>query len=371
MAPTALVIGGTGPTGPGVVRGLVDRDYDVTILHGGQHEVDLPDEVGPHIHVDPHFAEPLAEGIGDRSFDLVVAQYGRLSIIAEMFRGRTERLVAIGGATGSIARNDDPRWGRLGRPAVLTEEQELLETDIDRNKFGFRMAEAERALFAGHEAGGYRATYLAYPVVYGPRQLAPNEWSIIRRILDGRRRMVIADGGVRVESRLFTENAIHGVLLAIDNPDAAEGEKFVVTDDAAFSMRQRIEFVAAHMGASLELVDMPYEVATPCHAYWRRGPRNLMRSNAKIKRVLGYADVRDPDEALTETLDWLLANRPEPGGDVESRLGDAFDYDSEDALMDEWLSLTERVSVTTPVFEESHPYRHPKRPGESWTKPNT
>lgn len=370
MVSTALVIGGTGPTGPGVVNGLVERGYDVTILHGGHHEVDLPAEVD-HIHVDPHFAEPLAEGLGSRSFDLVIAQYGRLKIIADMFRGRAERLVAIGGATGSIAHHDDPRWGALGRPMLFTEEREHLENDIDRNKFAFRMAEAEQALFAGHEAGGYRATYLAYPVVYGPRQPAPHEWSIIRRILDGRERIVVADGGVRVESRLFTDHAVHAVLLAVDNPDAADGEKFVVTDDAQYSMRQRIDFVAAHMGASVELVDMPYDVATPCHPYWRHGPQNRLRSNAKVKCTLGYSDVWTAEDALARTVDWLLENRPEPGGDVESRLGDAFDYVGEDALIDEWGSLKDRVSVTAPAFKGAHPYRHPKKPGETWTKPGS
>ncbi len=40
--PTALVIGGTGPTGPVVVQGLSTCGYDVTILHGGLHELRVP-----------------------------------------------------------------------------------------------------------------------------------------------------------------------------------------------------------------------------------------------------------------------------------------------------------------------------------------
>ena len=35
----ALVVGGTGPTGPLVVAGLIERGYDVAILHTGKHEV--------------------------------------------------------------------------------------------------------------------------------------------------------------------------------------------------------------------------------------------------------------------------------------------------------------------------------------------
>lgn len=369
MSLTALVIGGTGPTGPGVVHGLIDRGFEVTVLHGGQHEVDLPSEV-PHIHVDPHFTETLAEGLGDRTFDLVVAQYGRLKIVADLLRGRTERLVAIGGATGSIASRHDPAWGGLGRPALLTEDREVLESDIDRHKFGYRMAEAEGELFAAHDEGAFRASYLAYPVVYGPRQPAPHEWCIVRRIRDGRRRIVVADGGVKLESRLFTEHAVHAVLLAVDQPEVADGEKFVITDDDVFSMRQRIEFVAAHMGVDVELVDMPYPVATASHPYWRHGRENRLRSNAKSRHLLGYADTHGAAEAMATTVEWLLAHPPAPGGEEESRLGDAFDYDQEDALMDEWSTLVGAVSVDVPRLEPAHPYRHPKAPDERWERPS-
>src|SRR5581483_6611540 len=107
--PRALVIGGTGPTGPFGVEGLHERGFEVTILHGGQHEVEFAVPGVRHIREDPHFAETLGRGIGDRTFELVVAQYGRLRVIAELFRRRTERLVAVGGATGIFAPEHDPR----------------------------------------------------------------------------------------------------------------------------------------------------------------------------------------------------------------------------------------------------------------------
>ena len=36
-----------------------------------------------HIHEDPHFAETLERGLGDETFELVVAQYGRLRVISD------------------------------------------------------------------------------------------------------------------------------------------------------------------------------------------------------------------------------------------------------------------------------------------------
>jgi len=54
----ALITGGTGPTGPFVVEGLLKRGYEVTIFHRGTHEAELPQEV-EHIHGDPHFEETI------------------------------------------------------------------------------------------------------------------------------------------------------------------------------------------------------------------------------------------------------------------------------------------------------------------------
>src|SRR3990172_6218810 len=87
----ALVVGGTGPTGPFLVQGLLQRGYDVAILHRGTHEVGtIPAEV-EHIHADPHFRETLDAALLNRSFDLVLATYGRLRLVAEACVGKTGR----------------------------------------------------------------------------------------------------------------------------------------------------------------------------------------------------------------------------------------------------------------------------------------
>ena len=72
----ALVIGGTGPTGPYILEGLVKREYDTTIYHRGIHEVELHSSV-KHIHGDP-FSSDLERDWGGLLFDLVISNYGRL-----------------------------------------------------------------------------------------------------------------------------------------------------------------------------------------------------------------------------------------------------------------------------------------------------
>jgi nucleoside-diphosphate-sugar epimerase len=369
--PTALVIGGTGPTGPFVVEGLHHRGFDVTILHGGQHEVEFSVPNVRHIHVDPHFAETLEAGIGGETYDLVVAQYGRLRIIADVFRGRTERLVAIGGATALFAGDEDERWGGTGRPALFPDSSEIFVRDPgedDRYKLGLRMVQAMQGLLDNHAAGAYSATYIAYPVNYGARTPGPYDWATVRRLLDGRERIVIADGGIKLESRVYTENAAAAVLLAIDNPEIAAGKRYSVADRYAFTMRQRIEFIARHLGRDVELVDMPWDAAWPCHPLFRHRRDHLLCQSTLIREELGYEDEVEPDVAMARYVDWLVEHPPEPGGELERQVGDPFDYAAEDALIDRWnRARGDLGEIVSPLPRQGHQYRHPKKAGEAWS----
>src|SRR5260370_28960760 len=97
MNKSALLIGGTGPTGPAIAAGLEPGGFDVTLLHSGRHEVP---EVATfrHVHGDV-FSEPgLRDALADQSFDVVIASYGRLRSIAEVLKDRTGHLLSIGGA---------------------------------------------------------------------------------------------------------------------------------------------------------------------------------------------------------------------------------------------------------------------------------
>jgi uncharacterized protein YbjT (DUF2867 family) len=113
----ALVIGGTGPSGPHIVNGLLDRGCEVTILHGGQHEVEFERPV-EHIHTDPHFAETLAPVLEGRAFDIVLATYGRMRIIADLVKGKTGRFIGAGGA--GVYRWDHRRWSPKTRRDATT-----------------------------------------------------------------------------------------------------------------------------------------------------------------------------------------------------------------------------------------------------------
>ena len=329
---TALVVGGTGPTGPLVVNGLIERGYDVTILHTGRHETDL---IGPevrHIHTDPFDGEATAKALGDESFDLVVAMYGRLRMLAPLLAGRCGHFVSIGGVGVYRGFGSPDDLFPFGMTVPLAHDAPLVGDGDEFRKL--RMIRVtEEAVFEHHP----QAVHLRYPQLYGPRQPLPREWPLVRRALDRRPYLVVADGGLTVKSQGWIGNAAHATLLACEAPAAALGGIYNVADSSALSIAQIAETVADELGHSWELVSLPYDLAAPARPLvgsWSTTHRVL--DIGPTMRDLGYRDVLAPVDAWRSATRWLAENPPERGGPLERRLGDPFDYEAEDRLVAAW-----------------------------------
>jgi nucleoside-diphosphate-sugar epimerase len=357
---SALVVGGTGPSGPFLVNGLRQRGYSVAIFHRGTHEIpEIPDDV-EHIHGDPHFRETIDSALSRRTFDVVIATYGRIRVVAEALAGRTGQFIAIGGVPAyhgyfNPAVNFPP-----GLPIPLPETAPTVQ-DEHENRFSYLIASTETAVLAAHPRG----VVYRYPYVYGPYQLLPREWCIIRRVLDKRPFMILSEGGLGLMTHGYAGNLAHAVLLAIDQPDAAAGQIYNCGDDVQYSVRQIVEIVADEMNRQLEIISLPAAAAYPARGVSLEiTPHHKLMDCNKIKYQLGYSDPLAPEEALRRTVQWYVEHQPERGGDIEQRLQDAFDYETEDqlaAIYSDALSRAQafrREMVPTP-----HPYPHPKQPG--------
>ena len=361
----ALVIGGTGPSGPFTVNGLLERGYEVTVLHGGQHEVEFREPL-EHIHTDPHFAETLGPALEGRSFDLVLATYGRMRIIAELIKGKTGRFIGVGGSA-VYARPDDPRWGALGPPTLVAEDSPRCD-DPAGPRFNHLMWVTEETVLRAHREGHYNATYFRYPLLYGAHAPANPEWSIVRRILDGRTRCVVAANGLN-RRRGYAQNVAHALLLAVDKPAESSGQIYNIRDEQQFTQRQYVDFIARHLRHGWEIVEVPPALA---HRVYKGAQATLPTwamefDIGKIKAQLGYRDIVSPAQGLALTVDWLVQNRPEPGGEIERQLGDPFAYDAEDALIALYeKSYADAAKIEFPDIASGHMYRHPKTAGEAW-----
>jgi nucleoside-diphosphate-sugar epimerase len=349
MSPRTLVIGGTGPTGMPIVRGLVERGHAVTILHRGLHEHDETPAVVEHLHADPYDEASLSDALDGRTFDVTLAMYGRLRRIAELLAGRTGQFVSVGGVPAYRGWMNPWLFDPPGLP-VPTPEDAPLVTQPEEDAKGYRIVRTEATVFA-HQPD---AAHFRYPYVYGPYQLVPREWSVVRRVLDGRDRIVVADDGLTLHHHGYTENLAHAVLLAVEHPEAAAGKVFNAGDDEVLSVRQVIEVVAAALDHDLEIVSIPYELALPARPMLAQPlPTHRVLDLTRVRKDLGYRDVVPAREALAHTARWLAEHQPEPGGMEETVLTDPFDYPAEDRLIDAWSAA--RDSVSPEAWFETQP----------------
>ena len=356
--PTALVIGGTGPTGPALVNGLLAGGFTTAILHTGRHEVDtIPPEV-EHIHTNPFRIEELAAAVGDRTFDIVYSMYGRLRDIAPWFVGRTGKFVAVGGMPSYLGYAVPERLHPPGLPVPTRES--AARSNQQENEKTAKMVATEDLVFEHHPT----ATLFRYPLIYGPGQILPREWMVVRRVLDGRRRMIVADGGLTLRTMGYGPNVGHALSLVAKRPEVSSGKIYNVADEQCLTTAQTIQVLSEALDAEMELVSMPAHLATPARPF-------LMSEHTlhqhlgvdAIRNDLGYRDVLPAVDALAATAHFLRDNPIRRGSKTEQRLQDPFDYPAEDALIEAYRAATEDVRSLADAYDPE--FRNRYAPGSA------
>ncbi|SHN38321.1 hypothetical protein [Cryptosporangium aurantiacum] len=346
-----LVVGGTGPTGLPLVEGLIARGHAVTVFHTGRHEIAGAPDV-PHLHGNPFDETGIAEAVGARTFDTVVATYGRVRLLARHFAHRCEHFVAIGGTPVYRGYVNPAELSPAGVRLPVGEDHPRVRVDAPRFA-GYDVGPiraAEDVVFALDAAGAFGATYVRYPIIYGPRNPYAWEWNVVRRVLDGRPWMILADGGHGVHSRAAARNAAEAVLLAVDRPEVAAGRAYHVADDELVTVRQWAELVARAAGADLEIRSLPSELAGPgwaMSAFGGRETASCVLDTSRLRTDLGYRDVVSLRDGLRDTVEWMIDNEAQL-----RRAGttDPFDYDAEDALMAAYQGLVRDLDEYTAPF---------------------
>lgn len=370
-----LLVGGGGPTGPLIVNGLIAQGHEVAVMNTGRHPVEFDAPV-ERIIADPNFLESVEAAVKGRHFDTVIAQYGRLRYVAQAMTGHVEHLIGI---SSTFYPNwiDPPATQRPTAESGVERDWSMtyldeggamaVSTPLDPvGKFGERVVETDKALQWAHARGDFIATILRYPRVYGPRQPGATEWSIIRRLLDGRRRIIVPEGGFLMQSALYVENAARIVLAVVRDRRASGGQIFNCADAEPITHRKWIRLIAGVMGKDVELVSAPAPLARSAWPYarWPRTIGHHILDTSNLSR-LGYAPA-PVSYGLRRTVEWYLEDPAGRGSAVEPQLQDAFSYDVEDRVMAELDRAKAAVeAMEFPAFDMGHYYAHPKAPATS------
>ena len=216
----ALVIGGTGPTGHFIVNGLLERGYEVAILHRGSHEIpEIPPEV-EHIHT--------------RSVSRRCTRRGRRGSYLRRVRGDLR--------TTACHRADA---GRQDRPVRLHRRRARLPWLHERRPVFARRASRRQFAKMRHSSKTQRMTTKAgvslapkrrcskpiperftsaTPTSTGVTNSCLGNGAIVRRILDRRPHIIVPDDGLSLQTYGYAGNLAHAVLLGVDHPEVAAGQ---------------------------------------------------------------------------------------------------------------------------------------------------
>ena len=362
--PSSLLVGGTGVTGSFVVTGLLRRGHAVTVLHSGRHKPHR--DLAPWYHdgsVRVLYSSPddahelrarLVEADGPSFFfDHVFVLYGNLRKTNGLFVGHCGRFYA---ATGMVAfdtygnsTRGDAVAGQMISPcdedtALMTTNGRRTGTPNSFNPKLNRIMLGEQSVFAHHP----HATIVQYGKIYGPHNLLPHAWIVVKRVLDCRAGMVVSPYanffGMNA-SACYAENAAEYFLLATERPES-RGEVFLALEDKHLTIKQWISVIAMALGRpDFRTFELPTELAIPARPLDHNGLVDdqswdggvIYWSNEKAHRLLGYKDVVSPVEGVRRTALWLAKAENHPSRMTSSNiLQDPFDYETEDELLRLW-----------------------------------
>ena len=306
----SLVIGGTLFIGRALVRRLLERGEQVTLLHRGRLNP-FAGKTG-EIHCDRNDVAAVRKAVAGRRFDVVYDN------VYDWQRGTTGEQVEAAAAAvadglrryvfvSSVAVYRPYQPNRPGES--LSEEAPLAAAD-DPDDYPRNKASTERMLFRLHAERGFPAVTLRPPYVYGPENPFYREAFFWDRLLDDRPILVPEDGS-RLMQFVLADDVARAAIAAADTETAA-GRAYNVCNDPPITQLELLEALAkvAHRQARpvhvprRRLLEMGGGLFAPPYyfaQYFDMPP--ITESNARARRELGF-EPTSFEEGLSRAFEW-------------------------------------------------------------------
>lgn len=315
-----LVIGGTLFLGRGLVRALLDRGEEVTILHRGRSNPFAGRTA--EVHCDRNDTNAIAKILREGDYDAVFDN------VYDWQRGTTaEQVEAAARACGDKLR----RYIYTSSVAAYGDglehdEDDPLAPDDCPDLYSRNKAQSERMLLGLHAESGFPAVTLRPPFIYGPENPFEREQFFWDRLLRNRRIVVPGDGS-RLMQFVFRDDYVRAALLALD-ADAAVGRAYNVAHAEPVTQRELVARLAQAAGveARLALVDRDrlvelggqvFEPPFYFAQYYDMPP--ITQKIDRARADLGF-EPTSFEEGLAQTFAWYQTlDRPEPDFTFDDR----------------------------------------------------
>lgn len=308
-----VVIGGSGHIGTYLVPRLVRAGHEVVNISRGRSAAytDAPEWAMVRNLVvdreqqdrDGSFGATVLALRPDVVVDLMSFTVDSTRALVEAVRGHVGHLVVC----GSIW-----RYGPALR-SPIREGQGTPATDA----YGMQKDEIARYLKDETACGGILTTSIHPGQIVGPgwAPINPigNRDPAVWETLASGATLRMPEGGTQYLHHVHADDVAQLFVLAIEQREVAAGEDFHAVAPSALNVRGYAETVAGWFGrtASLESVTWDAFRAGTTDAYaaasWGHLHRSHYCSIEKAKALLGFAPVYEPEDAILESVRWLIA----------------------------------------------------------------
>ncbi|MBP2324880.1 nucleoside-diphosphate-sugar epimerase [Kibdelosporangium banguiense] len=309
-----VVIGGSGHIGTFLVPRLVRAGHEVVNISRGTHKTyaDAPEwqqvrqVVADREQEDREgtFGDRVAELQADAVIDLVCFTLGSATALVDRLRGTAGHLLHCG-----------TLW-RYGPSRQLPISEHTGSGTAPVGDYGIQKDLIARMLKEETASGGLVTTSLHPGHIVGPGwhpigplgNLDPAVWYT----LSAGEPLEIPGIGVELMHHVHADDVAQAFEKAVERRDAAAGEDFNVVAPTALNVRGYAEIAASWFGqtATLETVTWDHFRRSTTPEYAEAAWDHLLRSHCltieKAIKLLGYAPRYEPEEAVLESVRWLI-----------------------------------------------------------------
>ena len=315
-----LVIGGTRFIGLHLIPKLIAAGHHPVLFNRGSSPLPWNRDQVSQILGDRNDYADFAAKVKDQEFDAVIdmIMYNReqAEALISAFSAKKPHLIMLS-TRGVYA---DP----TNSPCY---EDDLLIADSGY-AYGYNKAEAEIALHLAYKENGFPMTILRLPAIYGEYDYQIRERYFIKRILDGRTRILLPEGGAGVNQREYAGNVAAQIVFMLEYPRSI-GHSINVGHAKIQTYRSIVTDAMAITGHQMEI----YSIPAPLHPAIPVLARPVVTTLSIAKlQSLGWQEEFTPYQGLANTIAWLKGEADEI---LPSHVNKAehFDYEAEDRLI--------------------------------------
>jgi nucleoside-diphosphate-sugar epimerase len=178
------------------------------------------------------------------------------------------------------------------------------------------------------EAVKTRATILRLPPVYGPGDKYHRAFEYLKRMDDGRKKVLLEEGRARwLWTRGYVENVADAIALAVTNKQA-RGRVYNVGEADTLGEAEWVRSIGQAADWRGEVVSLPRD-KMPAHLSVSYNFEHQMHCDtSRIRRELDYVERISRDEAMRRTIDWERSHVPDHIDPA------SFNYAAEDAALE-------------------------------------